>query len=86
MTWVDTLPSAKVEGWVEKFGEMAMRIHGTDDARFALWLTYVDKAVARRVMVSYRDLEDWDYRSAYEADATPVDAAEEMLEELGWSL
>lgn len=84
-TWVDTLPADKVDEWIEKNGERAMKVHHTDDPRFAVWLHYLNRAVMRRVMVTYQDLEDWDYWSAYEAGMSPRDAAMDMLRDAGWA-
>ena len=84
-TWVQTLPQDKVAEWIEKNGERAMTQHHTEDPEFAVWLHYLDRAVMRRVMVSYQDLEDWDYWSAYDAGMSPGEAAEEMLEDAGWA-
>ena len=83
-TWIESLPADKVEAWIAKNGERACADHMTDDPHFALWLHYVDRAVMRRVMIGYRDLEDWDYWSAYDAGMSPVDAAIEMLEDAGY--
>jgi len=82
--WVLALPAEKVEEWIEKNGERAMDEHMTTDPYFALWLHYVDRATRRRAWVSYRDLEDWDYWSAYDAGMSPVDAAIDMLDANGY--
>ena len=84
-TWVDTLPADRVDEWIKKNGEAMKERHHTDDPRFALWLHYLDRAVMRRVMVSYQDFEDWDTWSAYEAGMSPGEAAEQMLEDAGWA-
>ncbi len=78
--WISTLPADKVERWIAANGERAMEQHDTDDAYFALWLHYLNRAVMRRVLIGYRDLEDWDYWSAYDGDMNPVEAAELMLD------
>lgn len=82
--WIDTLPGPALAAWVDKHGEAAMARHYTDDPMFALWLHYVDKAVMRRTHMSYRDMEDWGYRDAYDGDLTPAEAAVEMLEDNGY--
>lgn len=84
-TWVDTLPTDKVAEWLEKNGKVMMTRHHTSDPKFALWLHYLDRATMRRVMVSYQDLEDWDFWSAYDSGMSPAEAAEEMLEDAGWA-
>ena len=70
----------KVAKWIEVNGERATDEHMTTDPYFALWLHYVDRAVRSRIHLSYRDLEDWDYWSAYDAGSSPKDAALDMLE------
>jgi hypothetical protein len=84
--WVLSLPADKVEAWIEKNGERACEEHMTTDPVFALWLVYVDKAVMRRAWISYRDLEDWDYWSAYDAGMSPKDAAIDMLDANGYDM
>ena len=84
-TWVDTLPADKVAAWIKKNGEAMKERHHTDDPEFALWLHYLDRAVMRLVMVSYQDLEDWNFADAYEAGMSPVDAAEQLLVDAGWA-
>jgi len=39
----------------------------------------------RKVLVSYDDLEDWDYWSAYEGGQSPKEAALDMLTDAGWA-
>lgn len=78
-TWIAGLPADKVKQWIAKNGERAMDIHRTDDPHFALWLHYVDRAVRRRIHLSYMDLEDWDYWSAYDGGMSPAEAALEAL-------
>lgn len=84
--WIESLPADKVRRWIDANGERAMDRHDTGDVYFALWLHYVDRAVMRRVMIGYRDLEDWDYWSAYDGDMTPVQAAEAALEYNGYDV
>lgn len=82
--WFDTLHGPLVKKVIEEKGEALKERHHTDDVHFAIWLQALDQAVRRRVLVSYDDLEDWDYASAYEGGVTPVEAALEMLEDNGW--
>jgi hypothetical protein len=49
-----------------------------------MWLHALNRAVQRRVLVSFDDLEDWDYWSNYDAGMMPVDAALQMLADNGW--
>lgn len=83
--WIESLPADKVQAWIGKYGEPAMKAHHTDDPHFALWLHYLDRACRRRVLMSYRDLEDWDYWSAYDAGMSPVEACGDMLDANGYS-
>ena len=82
--WIRSLPADKVEAWIEKNGQRACEEHWTEDPYFALWLHYVDRAVRRTVLISYRDLEDWDYWSAYDGGMSPKEAAYVMLEDAGY--
>lgn len=82
--WIEGLPADKVAAWVSKNGERAMDIHMTEDPHFALWLHYLDRACRRRVLMSYRDLEDWDYWAAYDGGMSPVEACVDMLEANGY--
>lgn len=83
-SWIENLPGPALKRWIDERGEAACERYHVTDPYFALWLHYVDKAVTRRAHVSFMDLEDWDYASAYESDYSPVDAAVEMLEDNGW--
>lgn len=83
-TWIENLPGPALEKWVKEKGDEAKERYGVEDVYFALWLHYVNKHVMRRAHVSFMDLEDWDYASAYESDVTPRDAAVEMLQDNGW--
>lgn len=80
----DTIPGPRLEALLEKHGEALMARHHTDDPLFAVWLEALNRAVQRRVPISYDDLEDWDYWSNYEAGVLPTDAAVMMLEDAGW--
>ena len=83
-TWIDTIPADRLADLLNKHGEALMKRHHTTDPHFAVWLEAVDRAVRRRVMVSYDDLEDWDYWSYYESGMSPVDAAVTMIEDTGF--
>jgi hypothetical protein len=82
--WFDTLPGPKLNKVIAEKGDALKERHHTDDVYFAIWLQALNTAVQRRVMVSYDDLEDWDYWDAYEAGMSPRDAAVEMLADAGW--
>jgi hypothetical protein len=83
--WIDNLPGPRLAKVVAEQGNALKERHHTDDVYFAIWLEILDRSVRRRVLVSYDDLEDWDYWSAYDAGMSPKDAALEMLEDAGWS-
>lgn len=77
--WIDSLPGPRVQGAIEKYGDMLMKRYHTTDVYFAVWLHAVNLAVQRRILLDIHDLEDWPYYDAYEGDMEPVDAAKEML-------
>lgn len=83
-TWVADLIEEKGQEWVDKIAPGLMDRHRTEDAGFALWMTRLNSRVMAQVGVSYDDLEDWDYRGAYEGDMNPEDAANDMLEDAGF--
>ncbi len=83
--WFDTLNGPTIQRMIEKHGETLKARHHTDDVYFALWLEALDRAVMRRVLVRYDDLEDWDYWSNYDAGMTPREAAIEMLADNGYA-
>jgi hypothetical protein len=83
--WFDTIPGPRLQALVEKHGAALKSKHDTEDVYFAVWLEALDRAVMRRVLVGYRDLEDWDYWSNYDAGMNPHEAAVEMLTDNGWS-
>lgn len=85
-TWVADLIEKKGQEWADKIAPELMDRHRTENAGFALWMTRLNSRVMARVGVSYDDLEDWDYWSAYEGDMNPVDAANDMLEDAGFDL
>lgn len=82
--WIDSLPGPKLAAVVEKDGERLKERYHTDDVHFALWLHMLNRHVQRRVLISFDDLEDWDYWSAYDSGMSPKDAALEMLADAGW--
>ena len=82
--WIESLPGPRLAAVVERDGERLKERHHTDDVYFAVWLHALNRAVQRRVLISYDDLEDWDYWSAYEGGMSPRDAAIEMLDDAGW--
>jgi hypothetical protein len=69
---------------IAEHGEYLKERYRTDDVYFAVWLHAVNRAVERRVAVSFDILEDWDYISAYESDMSPRDTAIQMLQDNGW--
>ena len=82
--WIGNLPGPRLAAVVAKHGDDLKQRHHTDDVHFAVWLHALDRAVQRRVLVSYDDLEDWDYWSAYDAGQSPSEAAIQMLQDAGW--
>ena len=82
--WIDSLPGPRLQEVIEKEGGALKSRYGTDDVYFALWLHALNRAVQRRVLISFDDLEDWDYWSAYDAGQSPKEAAIEMLIDNGW--
>jgi hypothetical protein len=82
--WIDNLPGPRLASVIEKNGDDLKKRHHTDDVHFAIWLEILDRSVRRHVMMSYDDLEDWDYWSAYDGGMSPKDAALAMLDDAGW--
>lgn len=82
--WIENLPGPRLAEVIDKSGDKLKERYHTDDVYFAVWLHTLNRAVQRRVMVSFDDLEDWDYWSAYEGGMSPKDAALEMLADAGW--
>lgn len=82
--WIDGLPGPRLAQVIEEHGERLKERHHTDDVYFALWMEVLNRAVQRRVMLSYDDLEDWDYWSSYDAGQSPREAAITMLEDAGY--
>jgi hypothetical protein len=82
--WIENLPGPKLQRVVDERGDALKERYHTDDVYFAIWLYALDRAVQRRVMVSFSDLEDWDYWTAYDAGQSPKEAAIEMLIDNGW--
>ena len=82
--WIENLPGPRLKQVIEEKGDDLKKRYHTDDVYFALWMHAMNRAVQRRVPVSYDDLEDWDYWSAYESDMSPRDTAIQMLQDNGW--
>jgi hypothetical protein len=82
--WIENLPGPRLAQVVEEKGDALKERYHTDDVYFAIWLHALNRAVQRRVLVSFDDLEDWDYWSSYDAGESPKDAALEMLAANGW--
>jgi len=82
--WIQNLPGPRLKQVVEENGDALKERHHTDDVYFAIWLHALNRAVQRRVVLTYDDLEDWDYWSAYEGGMSPKDAAIQMLTDAGW--
>ena len=82
--WIAKIDSDKLSAWIEENGERAKERHHTNDVYFAVWMHHLNLVVQRRVMMSYDDLEDWDYWMAYDAGMSPREAAKDMLEDLGY--
>lgn len=82
--WIENLPGPRLAQVVAEKGDALKGRYHTDDVYFAVWLHALDRAVQRRVLVSFDDLEDWDYWSAYDGGMSPRDAAIEMLHDNGW--
>lgn len=84
--WFDTLPGPRLQEAINALGPTLMERYHTDDVYFAVWLHTVNRAVQRRVGLSFDDLEDWGYRDAYDAGQSPKEAALEMLEDNGYDV
>ena len=84
--WFDTLPGLRLQQVIEEQGDRLRERYNTDDVYFAVWLHALNRAVQRRVMLSFDDLEDWCYRDAYDGWMSPRDAALEMLEDNGFEV
>lgn len=86
-SWVQNKLEKLGPEWLETHAEKlaALRArHHTEDTHFAMWMTRLNSRVQHRVMMSYDDLEDWDYWSAYAGDTDPAEAADDMLFDLGY--
>lgn len=78
---VDKLARMSPE-WLENNREKLLARHDVTDIHFAVWLEMFDIIVRNRTYMSYRDLEDWDYWSNYDAGSTPRDAVDDMFEDM----
>ena len=84
--WVGGKLARVNPNWLDEHRDELMAKHDTKDDHFAMWLEMVDIVVRTRTMMSYRDLEDWDFWSSYSSDVSPLDAVNDMFEELGIEL
>lgn len=82
--WINGIPSLRLRDLIENHGPALMEKHRTSDPHFAIWLETLDRACRRRTFMSYMDLEDWDYWSAYAGDMTPFEAVADMLVDNGY--
>lgn len=82
--WVTKFIERTGQDWVDRIAPGLMERHDTEDVGFALWMTRLDNRVVARVGLTYQDLEDWDYWSAYESGMDPMESAEYMLEDAGF--
>lgn len=85
-TWVDTLPQDKVDRWLSTNGEAAKKAYYTDDARFALWMHYVNRFVMHYAGLGALDLPDYRYYDEYEVGTPPKDVAVDLLAENGFDV
>lgn len=84
-SWFDSIPGPRLTQFIAEKGDAVMERYHTDDVYFAIWMHSVNRAVQRRIFLSFDDLEDWDYWSAYDSDMSPKQAAVQMLEDNGYS-
>lgn len=82
--WFDTLPGPRLKKIIEEHGDKLLERYHTIDVHFAVWMHAMNKAVQRRVPMSYDDFEDWDYRTAYDEGMFPARAAIQMLDDNGY--
>lgn len=82
--WIDGLPGPRLLQVIEERGDALKERYHTDDVHFAVWMHAMNKAVQRRVIISFDDLEDWGYADAYDEGMFPSDAALQMLRDNGW--
>lgn len=83
-SWVRDVVDKKGQEWVDKIAPTLLKRHNTKDIHFAMWMERVNSRVSGRTGMSYDDLEDWDYWSAYAGDTDPVEAAQDMLADIGY--
>lgn len=83
--WIESLPGPRLAQVVEEQGDRLKERYYTDDVYFAVWMHALNRAVQRRILLHFDDLEDWCYRDAYDAGESPRDAAIEMLEDNGYA-
>lgn len=83
-TWINSLPGPRLDTLIAEKGDALKERYHTDDVYFAVWLHALNRVVQNRVLLSYDDLEDWDYWSAYDGDMSPKEAALMMLDDAGY--
>lgn len=79
--WLDTQNPVKVAEVIERDGAVLCERYGTDNPRFALWLALVDRHLTRLIGLGHRDIEDWSWRDAFDAETSPREAARTALED-----
>lgn len=80
----DECIDSNVEDYMSKHREALLKRYKVEDEYFAFWIHYLNRFVMNKTYMQYDDLEDWDFASAYESDQSPKDAADEMLDDLGY--
>lgn len=55
-----------------------------EDIKFKRWKRVVDAYIIAKCGLTSEDIDDWDYRMAFDCGYTPKDAAMEALEEAGY--
>lgn len=83
--WIDNLPGPRLAQVVEEKGDALKERYHTDDVYFAVWLHALNRAVQRRIALSFDDLEDWGYWDAYDSEMSPREAAIAMLDDNGYA-
>lgn len=84
-SWVRDKAESLPADWLEKnrhHFRTLMDEWGSNDLAFTLWMFQLNRHVMAMTGLSARDLQDWDYSTAYESDMTPGEAAFQMLEDV----
>ena len=55
-------------------------------SKFESWMLKVDAILTATASIDSNDLSDWEYRTAWEDEMPPEEAAQEVLVENGWEL